>query len=80
MIVANDLFHRHIHVLTNASRISAPVFIDNREFVAVAEVDELLSVARKVQVDAAMCVVVVRLGRAIGIRESEPPRIIAEGA
>jgi hypothetical protein len=74
-VVARDLLHRYVHVLSHAGRLGAAVLVDDGKLVGVAEVDERLSVAMEVQVDAAVLVVVVRLWRRVRVGEAEAARV-----
>ena len=61
-VVAHDFFHRHIDVLTDSRGVGSIVFVHDGKLVAVAEVHELLSIARQVQINASVHVVVIGFG------------------
>ena len=77
-VVANHAFHGHVYVLADARRFGGITFIDLGELVAIPEVHEGLAIAQQVQVDTAVLVIVLRIGRSIGVRETQPARIWPE--
>src|SRR5262249_3762238 len=70
-VVTYHLFHRYVDVLAGTRWLRTRGLIDNSKLKAIAEVDETLAMAVQVQVDAAMLVVIVRLWRAVRVREAD---------
>src|SRR5262249_35176326 len=70
-VVAHDLFHGYIHTLAAAGWFRRIGLVDDCELIAVGEIDEVLSIACQMQVNPAMLVVVLRIGRGVGVGEAE---------
>ena len=79
-VVTEHLLHRHIYMVANPGRFRAAILVHDREFVAISKVDERLAVARQMQIDSAMHVVVVRFRRRVRIGEPKAARVWDEHA